>query len=181
MTNYIAILRGINVGGNRKLLMADLKTICKGLGFQNIKTYIQSGNVIFHIEEQEHNKLATTLEMAIKKNHGFDVPVVVRTLAELKKIQDQNPFLKNADTSIDELHLTFLSEDPSTENLKKIETYNYTPDEFKIIGHNAFIKIPGKYHKSKLTNSFFEKKLQVKATTRNWKTVLKLMELAEKI
>ena len=179
MKKYISILRGINVGGKRKILMADLRNSLKAIGFQNVETYIQSGNMIFEAEENQNKTFAQAIQSSIFKSHGFDVPVIVRTLSELKKAQDQNPFLKGKDPGINQLHLTFLSEIPSPENLTKIKAYDYCPDQFEIVENNAFIKIPGKYHKSKLTNVFFEKKLDLQATTRNWKTVLKLIELAE--
>ena len=113
----------------------------------------------------------------IYKVYDFEVPVIVRTVKEIEKAYNNNPFA-TADTEIERLHLTFLKEIPKKEHLENINTYDYTPDQFKIIGKNAYINCEGKYHKSKLTNNFFEKKLKVSTITRNWKTVKKLLELA---
>ncbi len=177
MNKKVAILRGINVGGNRKILMADLKLLFEELGFSNIVTYIQSGNVLFN-SNTENELLADRIEQAIKANFGFDVPVIVRSANELKKAIEANPFY-DAEADVNKLHLTFLKEKPTAENLQHTVSYNYEPDKFVIDGKEVFIFCENKYHESKLTNIFFEKKLKVGATTRNWKTVLKLMALAQ--
>jgi len=179
MSKKIAILRGINVGGKRKILMADLKLLFQNLGFSNISSYIQSGNVIF-IDDNGLNDLdiAKQIEHAITAKYKFDVPVIIRSSKEIAKAVKKNSFYKKNAEDISQLHLTFLNEKPTKENLTKIESYNYEPDKFVIIGKEVFIFCAGKYHQSKLTNNFFEKKLKVSATTRNWKTVLKLVELS---
>lgn len=175
MNRYIAILRGINVGGKRKILMKDLKLMFEQMQCTNVSTYIQSGNVIFDTKEEVDNlKLAEEIEASIKQTFGFDVPVIVRKPKEMEAIIHQNPFHKE---DIDRLHVTFLSEEPTEENQQKIASYDAGADKFVINGKDVFIYCEGKYHQSKLTNNFFEKKLQVTATTRNWKTVLKLREL----
>ncbi len=176
MTKYIAILRGINVGGKRKILMADLKELFIEIGFADIQTYIQSGNVIFNTKRKDDNiELANKIEQSIAKNYDFKVPVIVRNVEELNEAISNNPFFEKND--IERLHLTFLKEVPETEKLDKIKTYDYSPDKFEIKDKNVFVYCSGKYSDSKLTNKFFESKLKVLATTRNWKTVLKLLEL----
>ncbi len=180
MNKKIAILRGINVGGRRKILMADLRAMLEAMNFSNVKTYIQSGNVIFDAEGKTDNiTLAKNIAKAITEKFGFDVPVIVRTTKEWAQSVKQNPFYKDG-VDISHLHLTFLSEAPKEEEKQNAESYNYEPDKFVIQGKDVFIYCEGKYHKSKLTNNFFEKKLKVNATTRNWKTVLKLLELCHK-
>ncbi len=176
MNKKIAILRGINVGGKRKILMADLRAMLEKMNFSNVKTYIQSGNVIFDAAETNNLKLSASIAKAITEQFGFEVPVIVRTSEEWAKSVGQNPFY-NKGADIGQLHLTFLSEEPKPEEKEKTESYNYEPDKFVIQGKDVFIYCDGKYHKSKLGNNFFEKKLKVNATTRNWKTVLKLLEL----
>lgn len=179
MNKKIAILRGINVGGRRKILMADLRSLFEKLGFQEVQTYIQSGNALFHTDSPLTDiELATKIEQAISKQYEFEVPVIVIATDQIGKIAKKNPFLKNKETDITHLHLTFLKEKPSKENQSKTEEYNYEPDQFVIKDQAVFVYCEGKYHKSKLTNNFFEKKLKVAATTRNWKTVLKLVELS---
>jgi len=180
MNKKIAILRGINVGGRRKILMADLKLLFEDFGFNNISTYIQSGNVIFDdTTEISDLEIANTIEAAILNKYKFTVPVIVVSSKDLVKAVKSNPYYQGESVDISKLHLTFLKEKPTKESLQKIATYNYEPDKFVIKGQNVFIFCEGKYHQSKLTNNFFERKLAVSATTRNWKTVLKLVELSK--
>jgi len=180
MTKRIAILRGINVGGKRKILMVDLKKILSKLGFEDMQTYIQSGNVIFN-STRKHDDLefANEIEQSISNKYGFDVPVIVKTENKLNEAISSNPFFKKKDADIERLHLTFLKEIPEKEKLENIKSYDYSPDKFEINGNNVFVYCSGKYSDSKLTNKFFESKLKVSATTRNWKTVLKLSELSK--
>lgn len=177
MNRKIGILRGINVGGKRKILMADLKSMCEELGLKKVTTYIQSGNLIFN-SDKPNSELENELEKAITEKYGFDVPVIVRTQKELENSINNNPFFEK-DADIKQLHLTFLKKKPSKENIEKALTFNYKLDKFKIDNKNVFIFCAGKYHESKLTNNFFEKQLKVGATTRNWKTVMKLSELSK--
>lgn len=180
MNKYIVLLRGINVGGKRKILMKDLKLLFERMGFSEITTYIQSGNVLFCSDkEQENFVLEKELQEAILAAFGFEVPVIVRTSEELDKAISQNPFFREGNMEIERLHLTFLKEVPGPENLLKTAQYDYSPDKFVMDNNHAFIYCAGKYHQSKLTNKFFESKLETAATTRNWKTVLKLQELSK--
>lgn len=178
MTKTIAILRGINVGGKRKILMADLKALFEGLGLHQPTTYIQSGNVIFDAEEgRTQVELAQAIERAIAEAFGFDVPVILRSPSELEAAVAQNPFCQ-AGTDIGHLHLAFLSEAPAQSQKEALESMDFGPDRLAVNGKDAFVYCEGKYHESKLTNGFLEQKLKVKATTRNWKTVRKLLELS---
>lgn len=180
MTNKIALLRGINVGGKRKILMADLRELLTGIGFTDVKTYIQSGNIFFNLSNEMNDaEIADAIEKLISDNYEFNVPVVVRSVEEVQQAIKSNPFYAENEEDITHLHLTFLKEKPSEENQLKTEEYNYEPDKFVIKNKDVFIFCEGKYHKSKLTNTFFEKKLKVSTTTRNWKTILKLLELSQ--
>lgn len=157
--------------------MVDLKDMFKTLGFSEITTYIQSGNVAFFSKKVEDNvEMENQIAKAILKKFEFEVPVIVRTFKELSEAVKNNPFVEN--NEIERLHLTFLKEIPLEENLKKITTYDYSPDKFLIKNKSVFIYCDEKYSKSKLTNKFFESKLKVSATTRNWKTVMKLLEMS---
>ena len=179
MSKYISILRGINVGGNRKILMADLKSLFEKLEFSNIQTYIQSGNVIFNSDQKRSNAdLEQEIQQAIADTFGFDVPVIIRSAEEMTDSIANNPFWKEKDIDIDRLHLTFLKELPSKEKLDKLKTLTFNPDRFEIIGKDVFIFCSAGYSDSKLTNQLFESKLGTSATTRNWKTVIKLRELS---
>jgi len=179
MNTKIAILRGINVGGKRKILMVDLKLLFEDLGFINITTYIQSGNVIFNSETKLTDiQITEKIENAITNKYGFTVPVIIKSIKEIEESIIENPFYQKDNQDINKLHLTLLKEQPTSENQMKTESYNYEPDKFAIKGKNVFIFCKGKYHQSKLTNNFFENKLKVSATTRNWKTILKLVKLS---
>jgi uncharacterized protein (DUF1697 family) len=180
MSKYIAILRGVNVGTGRKVPMADLKKLCESLGLKNVQTYIQSGNLIFELAQPEPiSALETRLQKAFSETFGFEIPVLIRTAEEWADSIAQNPFLKEENVDIDRLHLTCLKELPSPELMEKIKTYQYLPDRYEIIGRNVFIFCAAGYGTSKLVNSFFESKLKISATTRNWKTVMQLNELAK--
>ena len=174
---YIAILRGINVGGHRKILMADLKLLLAQLNLRSIITYIQSGNVIFETNEPKQ-ALEEKIALLIQENYDFEVPVIVIPAAIFKKLSALNPYINN--TAAERLHVTFLKESPSEENILLTEDFTCDPDRFSIIEQAVFLNIEDKYHKSKLSNNFFENQLKVTATTRNWKTITKLIELSEK-
>lgn len=175
MKRYIAILRGINVSGKNKILMQDLKLIFESLHFKNVQTYIQSGNVVF--EAKSEKNLATLIQQKIKDQYGFDVPVIIRTVDEISGNLKTNPYLKQKNIELDKLHITFLSETPTKENLTKIKTYHFEPDVFEIIGNEVYLYCPNGYGITKLSNTFFENKLKVSATTRNWKTVNEIAKL----
>jgi len=178
MTRYISILRGINVGTGRKVPMADLKKLCEIMGLQNAQTYIQSGNVVFELPQSESvSELEIRLQQAFSESFGFDIPVLVRTAEEWAESIVRNPFLKEENVDIDRLHLTCLKELPATDLLEKIRTVQYPPDRYVIIGRDVFIFCADGYGTSKLVNSYFESKLKTPATTRNWKTVMKLHEM----
>ena len=176
MIKRVAILRGINVGGRRKILMADLKALISKLAFKDVTTYIQSGNVIFNAKDKiKNNEIEDKITKAIKKKYDFDVPVIVKTENEFNEIISTNPFEKGEE--IERLHFTFLKEIPAKEHLEKMATYDYSPDQFEIQGSNVFVFCSKKYSDTKLTNKFFESKLKTTATTRNWKTILKISQL----
>ena len=180
MTTFITILRGINVSGQKKIRMDELKTILEKLKFQNIRTYIQSGNIIFKDGENNPGELVKKIENAIFDNYGFQVPVIIRDYEQLLKIKGNNPFLKQKDNDITKLYVTFLAGEPQKEYAEQINTFNDPVDKFIIKGTEIYLFCPGGYGKTKLSNSFFERKLKITATTRNWKTVNKLVEIAEK-
>ncbi|MFD2826601.1 DUF1697 domain-containing protein [Leeuwenhoekiella polynyae] len=175
MQHYIGLLRGINVGGHRKVPMATLRQLMSDLNFKEVKTYIQSGNIIFLSDEKHtETQLAKIISNAILEEFGFEVPVVVKTADAIKKAVEVNPFSAEP---IENLHLTFLSEIPKPEDVAALDQNSFAPDQFIISTSYAYLTIPGKYHKTKISNAFFEKKLNLTATTRNWKTALKLIEL----
>lgn len=176
MKKFIALLRGINVSGQKKIKMSDLKLLFEEIGFQNVETYIQSGNVLFSSKDLSTNKLETNISSAIKGKFGFDVRVVILTPKEIEYIIKNNPFIKKK-KEIERLYVTFLSDSPSKENIQKLNSTDYSPEEYKIDGKQIYLFFPDGYGKAKLNNNLFEHKLKLNATTRNWKTIKTLSEL----
>ncbi len=175
MSLSVALLRGINVSGKNLISMKDLEGLFLSAGMKNVTTYIQSGNVIFKTDKKFTNvKLAKLIEDKIAATCNFQVPVIIRTLKELQHIVAINPFIKE---DIDSLYVTFLSNSPNAVNLEKLDNVSFLPDRFEIRDKEIFLSVSS-YGSTKLSNNFFENKLKVTATTRNWKTVIKLLELA---
>ncbi len=178
MNTYISILRGINVSGSKMIKMDALRKMYEGMGFKNVQTYIQSGNVIFQSKKTLAANLENKIAKEILENTNFEVPVLVKELDELKNVLNSNPFLDKRKEDINFLHVTFLSDTPQKENIEKIKG-EYSPDEFIISDKNIFLFCPNGYGKTKLHNNFFENKLKLQATTRNWKTITELVNIAE--
>ncbi|OGU11601.1 MAG: hypothetical protein A2X61_16605 [Ignavibacteria bacterium GWB2_35_12] len=180
METYISILRGINVSGQKKIQMADLKALYEELKFKNIITYIQSGNVIFKAEKKlSCTELSKKIEKKIFDKYNFEVPVIIRTVAEMKKVITTNPFLRKKGIDTERLYVTFLAEAAMKADLEKIEKLEFNPEKFIIIGKEVYLHCPNGYGRTKLNNNFFENKLNVTATTRNWNTVNRLVEMGE--
>ena len=175
MPIYLSILKGINVSGKNSIKMSDLKIVYKNIGFENVTTYIQSGNVVFESKPQKN--INTLIEENIAETFGFEVPVIIRTKEEIQNIVQENPFLKEKNIEIDKLHVTFLSEIPTKENSSNLPIDNFEPDKFLVKNKEVYVYCPDGYGNTKLNNNYFEKKLKVKATTRNWKTTNKLCDI----
>ena len=179
MEVFISILRGINVSGHNKILMAELKELYGELGFLDIVTYIQSGNVIFKAGKSlSHQDIEEMITAKILGKYTFNVPVLVRTAGEMQKILAANPFLEQKGMDISKLHVTFLSGKPARPAVQALEKLDHSPDEFRVAGREVYLHIPGGYGNTKLSNTFFENKLKVRASTRNWKTITTLVGLA---
>ncbi|MEI6090735.1 MAG: DUF1697 domain-containing protein [bacterium] len=178
MTTYISILRGINVSGQKKILMTALKKIYEELHFSNIQTYIQSGNVVFKFLESDPHDLALQISGQIQKQFGFYVPVIVLTVSELEEIIVRNPFLTDGTKKIEYQCVTFLDYKPEEIDLDTINKGKQEGEEFAIDGKSVYLYCPYGFARTKLSNTFFEKKLKVNATTRNWKTTTELLRIA---
>ena len=177
MERYATILRGINVSGQKSIRMADLSKLYESLGFTNVRTYIQSGNVVFESVPGKPDKLVRDIEQAIRNEYGFDVPVLVRTRAEIRAAIRANPFLKEAGIDVTRLHLTFLEHAPEKSAARTFDPGPLGQARYSIKDANVYLYCPGGYGKTKLSNTFLEKQLGVRATTRNWKTVNVLNDL----
>lgn len=179
MTTYISILRGINVSGQKLIKMDALKKSYESLGFQDVITYLQSGNVIFTDKGIDPDQLAQTISGQIEKDFGFQVPVIVLFIDKLQQIINANPFVKENDKETTFLHVTFLSSIPDGYNLNSIEEKKQNGEEISVTDNAVYLYCPNGYGKTKLNNNFLETKLKVTATTRNWKTTCELLKIVE--
>lgn len=176
MDIFISMLRGINVSGQKKIIMADLKQLFEDMGFNKVQTYIQSGNVIYLTQEKNTILVSQRIYEAIKLKYGFEVPVITLTNKELKDAALNNPY--SATVEIEKLAIAFLANVPGLDRTQAIDKEKYLPDTFFIEGRNLYLHIESGFGRTKLSNNFFESKLKVVATTRNMKTVNKLIELS---
>lgn len=174
MKTHIALLRGINVGGHKKLKMADLKLMMEDLGFQNVITYIQSGNVVFSAKEEKG--LSKKISNEIKEKYGWEVPVLVKTANAIAKILKDCPFEEAKKT---EAYFMLLASQPETKLMEAVREISYPNEEFVMTPECVYIFYSKGHGNEKLNNNFFEKKLKVAATTRNYRTLVKLVELAK--
>ena len=160
--------------------MADLKTLYENSGFENVSTYIQSGNVIFTSNETSKSSIKSKLENAITQEYGFYVPVYICTHEEMKNIFENSPFLESQEEENGtKVLVTFLSSTPTQTDIDKVMSYVKEPEKLVVSNNIVYLYCPNGYGKSKLSNNFFESKLKVVATTRNWKTVKKLCETSK--
>src|ERR1700740_1199955 len=156
MATYIAILRGINVSGHKLIKMDALRKLFDNMGFKNTKTYIQSGNVVFQDKQAKIQDLEKKIAGSILKEFGFEVPVLVKEADELEAVLEKN-------------------------HIEKIKEGAYASDEFIVVGKTVYLFCPNGYGNTKLNNTFFENKLKVTATTRNWKTINELVTIAAEL
>lgn len=181
MTTYISILRGINVSGQKSIRMKNLMELYENLGFEKVRTYVQSGNVVFRTADLKPVELEVKISRHIAKEFGFEVPVMVMSREQLKKIIDDNPLSKDPGKDPAFLHVTFLASEPAEVKLDGIEPKKSAGEEIVISGKVIYLYCPNGYGKTKLSNSFLESILKVTATTRNWKTTQQLYRIAEEI
>ena len=179
MQTYILLLRGINVGGHRKIKMAEFKTELQKIEMQEVKTYIQSGNIVFKYGKVAESTLTTVIEGLILKKYGFEVSALVLTAENFADIFNNNPYLPERENEIEKLYCTLLYEIPEPFKIKTLEMVEASGDKFIIAGTCLYFYYENGYGKSKLNNPVVESKLKVKATTRNWKTMTKLIEMIE--
>lgn len=179
MNTYIALLRGINVSGQKKIKMADLRQQLDVLPFENLQTYIQSGNIVFDTKAPK-GQLAGMIQQNILDNYGFEVAVIVKTPEDLQSALENNPFLKDPDKDPKRFYLTFLDKAPTPALIEKLKEVDYSPEAYEIDHDLIYFFSPQGYGRAKMSNNFFEKKLKVAATTRNWRTTHKLLEMANK-
>jgi uncharacterized protein (DUF1697 family) len=173
---YVALLRGINVGGNNKLLMKDLAALCGDCGCADVRTYIQSGNVVFGCKAAAAEKLAAKLSARILADFGLKVPVMLRSAAALAQVAESNPFLAEG-ADVDRQYVMFLADAPTKAQVAALDPERSPGDRFAVVGREIFLHLPNGGGRSKLTSAYFDSKLATISTARNWRTLLTLVDL----
>jgi uncharacterized protein (DUF1697 family) len=175
---YLALLRGINIGGKNKLPMKDLIGIFAESGCEDVRSYIQSGNVIFGAAPGIAAELPGLVADRIADRFGYRTPVVLRTAEELAGVIARNPFLGEG-CAEDELHVYFLADRPDPDRVARLDPDRSPPDRFSVSGREIYLRLPDGMARTRLTNAYFDAKLATTSTARNWRTVTKLLELME--
>lgn len=179
MTTHLALLRGINVSGHNMIKMEALKTTLEAIGFQNVQTYIQSGNVFVDTEEENAPAVGFKIKQEIFKVFGHEVPVVVIGSADLEACLKNNPFLKEKDVDIKKLYVAFISATLQSTSMNDLKISQFKPDEASIDASRIYIKYAVGAGKTRFDQKYIEKKLNVNATIRNWNTVTQLLKMYE--
>ena len=174
---YIAFLRGINVGGHRKMKMAAVKESFEKLGVSNVITHLQSGNVVFQSEQIDMRVLEDRLEQQLEKDFGFDVPVIIRQPDILRQLLKNNPFAQEENTK--QLYFTLLKTLPDAAQINALEALQFKHEQFYIRDSHVYLNFTRGLGTAKLNNNFIEQKLQVQATTRNLRTLEKMIALSQ--
>ena len=179
MTTHLALLRGINVSGHNMMKMEALKTMLENIGFTNVRTYLQSGNVFVDSEEESASKVGFMIKQEIFKVFGHEVPTIVITKEDLELCFKNSPYLKEKDIDTKKLYVAFASTELKKENINDLKISQFKPDEASIDGSRIFIKYAVGAGKTRLEGKYIEKKLNVIVTMRNWNTVTNLLKMYE--
>lgn len=175
------MLRAVNLGPHNRIKMDVLRKLYESLGFQDVRTYVQSGNVVFRAEARGLAQIATGIEEAIQREFGFRPAVLLRTVGELRKAIAQNPFSKRRGIEPSRLLITFLAKEPEPTACERIRAIKAEPEEIHLRGRELYIYYPNGMARPKVPWTTVEKILQVSGTGRNWNSVTKLLEIAEEI
>ena len=171
---YISLLRGINVSGKNMITMPELVALYEAIGFTNVVSYIQTGNVIFESPNFDTATLEKQIEKAIADQFDLGVPVIIRTKEAFQQLANRNPFLGQPNIAIKNLYVTFLSAPPSKDTIEVLQGMTFENEAWEMSGLEIFAQYSTGYGTAKFNNNFIEKKLGVQATTRNWKSVISL-------
>lgn len=180
MSIYISLLRGINVAGQKRLSMEELNQIYGRVNFSNVETYLQSGNVVFDAPEQDEEQLASIIEAEIEKTFGISIKVFVYGIGDFVRVIGGNPFTVTKHLEPAKLHVTFLSRSLPPGALDDLSNPNEDGDEFFLAKNKVYLYCPNGYGRTKFSNYFFEHRSGGPATTRNWKTMKALYEMAKR-
>jgi uncharacterized protein (DUF1697 family) len=177
MKKHLALLRGINVSGHNMIKMETLKQVLENIGFKNVSTYIQSGNVFVDSEEENAATVGFQIQQEIFKSFGFDVPVIMVSKESLALCFKNNPYLKEKEVDLKKVYVSFVSKQLHSDAINELKISQFKPDEASIDSTRIYIKYEIGAGKTKLDNKYIEKKLNITSTIRNWNTVTKLLEL----
>ncbi len=181
MSVVISMLRGVNLAGHRKVQMSELKALYESLGLGNVQTYINSGNVIFKTSGRDLTRLGKKIEDAIESRFGFRSDVILRTPAEMREVIARNPFASRPDLEPSRMAVSFLAGEPSREAVEKVLAIKAEPEELRISGRELYLYFPNGMARPKLSMALVERTLKTPGTSRNWNTVRKLLELADRL
>jgi uncharacterized protein (DUF1697 family) len=181
MSVIISMLRGVNVGGHNKIKMEALRALYESLKLRDAQTYVQSGNVIFRSDERDMARLAKRIEDGIERKFAFRPNVILRRAAEIRDVIARNPFAKRRGIEPGKLLVSFLASDPGEEGREKLRQMKCDPEELRIEGREIYIYFPNGMGRSKLPWAGLDKILKTSATGRNWNSVTKMLEMAEKL
>ena len=174
---YVALLRGINVGGRNILPMPELRALAEGAGCRAVRSYIQSGNLVFRAGAGLAPRLPELISGRITERFGFASPVILRSAAEMAAVAGANPFVA-AGAEAKTLHVMFLTDEPDPDAVAGLESGRSPPDAFVVRGREVYVCCPNGVARTKLTNAYFDRALATQSTARNWRTVLKLVEMS---
>jgi len=174
------MLRGINMTGHNTIKMTGLAYLFRQFGYIDAETYIQSGNIVFTCHNGNITDVSSEIRKAILSEFNLNIAVITRTSDEMKKIISANPFLEEPGFDPSKIAVLFLELKPSDEQVLKVAGIDYPPDKFHINGSEIYVYCPNGFGKTKLYTNFFEAKMKVTGTARNWRTVNKLFEMAAK-
>jgi uncharacterized protein (DUF1697 family) len=175
LTTFVALLRGINVGGRNVIAMAQLRALFTSLGFEDVATYIQSGNVVFRSASADSDELTARIENAVAEALSATPTVILRVAAELEGIAARNPYVPGSD--VGKLHVVLLRDAPGRDAAATLDPDRSPADAFALEGREIYLRLPNGAGRSKLTIDYFERALGVPATQRNWNTLLRLIEM----
>lgn len=178
MPVYIALLRGINIGPHKRMKMEKLRASCEALGFEEVKTYIQSGNIVFRTGKLRPEALTKKLEERIVRDFGFSSDIIIRSKQELDEIVTGNPLLRERGVDESKLHVVFVREAPSPAAIRKLESLTLEPDKIRHAGQEIYFYFPNGVSGSSLWKHPLDRILEVPGTMRNWRTVITLSGMA---
>ncbi len=176
---YITLLRGINVSGKNTINMADLRQLYQDLELKNVKSYIQTGNVVFETQETSKNKIIENIKTAVFQKYKYDIQIIIREQTEFASILTKNPFLIENTDDLKKIYVAFLNRMPAKEHVEKLQNEQFISEKIYFQKTEIYLHYPNWYGKSKINHNFLENRLKCYVTLRNWRSIQKIQELLE--